>query len=383
MKEYTVFLIAGEASGDLLGSRLMKALKQAPNCNFKFIGVGGERMTEEGLESLFPMHELSVMGFVEVIPHLPKLIKLINYTADEIKRINPDIVITIDSPDFCFRVAKKLQNTNIKLVHYVAPSVWAYRPGRARKVAKLYDHLLTLLPFEPIYFEREGLKSTFVGHPIVEEVQLGNRKEFRSQYKLTDRETLLCMLPGSRAGEIKRMLPIFLEATRLTSKIIPNLVLAISTIPSTNDLVKEIIQDFPLKTLIINDIEEKKHLYAGADIALAKSGTGTLELALAGLPMIVTYKINPVSAFFLKPFFKVPYVNLINIIQNKQVIPEMLQDMCKAEILSNNIKRIINNKELQQKQRDTSKQVFIKLGMNLKPSPSEKAAKVIIELIES
>jgi lipid-A-disaccharide synthase len=191
------------------------------------------------------------------------------------------------------------------------------------------------------------------------------------------------MLPGSRAGEIKRMLPIFLEATRLTSKIIPNLVLAISTIPSTNDLVKEIIQDFPLKTIIINDIEEKKHLYAGADIALAKSGTGTLELALAGLPMIVTYKINPISAFFLKPFFKVPYVNLINIIQNKQVIPEMLQDMCKAEILSNNIKRIINNKELQQKQRDTSKQVFIKLGYNLKPSPSEKAAKVIIEMIES
>src|SRR5690606_18985 len=206
---YRVFIVAGEPSGDALAAPLMRALRsRAPHISF--FGVGGPLMTAEGLKSLFPMDELSVMGLFEVLPRLPRLLRRIDQTADAARRIAPDVFITVDAPDFSFRVARKLLGTAFPKIHYVAPSVWAWRPGRAKKIAALYDHLLTLLPFEPPYFEAEGLPANFVGHSVVESgANLGDGAAFRARGGIGDSERLLMLLPGSRRGEVTRHLPIF------------------------------------------------------------------------------------------------------------------------------------------------------------------------------
>jgi lipid-A-disaccharide synthase len=381
-KQYTAkkyFIIAGEASGDLLGAKLIHSLKKL-NSQIEFKGIGGKHMASEGLNSLFSMHELSIMGFVEILPHIPNILSRIRQTVDYIQKWQPDVVITIDSPGFCLRVAKKLQNTNIKLVHYVAPSVWAYKPKRAKVFASIYDHLLALLPFEPDYFTREGLASTFIGHPVVEEDFTSvEPATFRTKYNINHDQQIIAITPGSRKGEINRLLPIFLESIKIIKQQISNIYPVIVATPELETIIRQMTS--PADILIISDKEDKKACFKAAQMVIAKSGTNTLEIAMAGAPMITAYKVNPLSAILLKIMIKTPYVNIINILANHEIIPELLQENCTPEKIAESALNLINNQQLCTEQVKLNTLQLAKLGLGSKPNPSEKAAHKLIEII--
>ncbi len=378
----TLFLIAGEASGDALGAKLMAALKKQSARAITFHGIGGDRMAKEGLISLFPMQELSIMGFVEILPHARRLLGRIRQTTETIRRVKPDAVITIDAPGFNFRIAKALRNADIPLMHYVAPTVWAYKPKRAQKIAELYDHLLALLPFEPPYFERAGLACTFIGHPIVEEkVTGGNGKRFRKKHGIAEKAPLLCLLPGSRPGEVKRLLPVFSEATARLHQRFKHLHAVILTTPLLQETLRMQTQTWPCPLVLCAQAEEKADMFAACTAALAKSGTATLELAMAGVPMAVAYRVHPLSAWMLRRMITVPYVTLVNLIVNKPVIPELLQEQCNPIALAETLERLLRDSATRKKQLKESRPALKRLGLSQSPSPSEKAAEAVLQLL--
>lgn len=334
MRSYTVFLSAGEPSGDFLGSQLMKALKSQLGGNVTFMGVGGPLMAAEGLSSLFPIEELSIMGLAEVIPHIRRIRRRIQETVTAIEAVRPNIVVTIDAPGFNFRVGKALKKRikSIPLVHYVAPSVWAWRPGRARAVAQFLDHLLVLFPFEPPYFSKEGLATTFVGHPVVElGLEKADDPSFRARHKIPAAASILTLLPGSRRGEISRLLPVFQETTSRLQQKYPGLHVVIPTLPHLADQIQ---QQFALPVTIVTTPFEKFAAYHESQAALAASGTVSLELAAAGLPMVIAYKINPITHFLVRCLVKVKYACLVNLLMNQEVVPERLQNDCTPEKLA-------------------------------------------------
>ncbi len=378
------FLIAGEASGDLLGSKLIAELK-AQNPDAKFLGVGGKLMQEQGLISIFPMEELSVMGFLEVVPHIPKLLARIKQTAEAVIKEKPDFVITIDSPDFCFRAMKKLKNFHeTKKIHLIAPSVWAYREGRAEKISKLYDLLLAILPFEPPYFEKYGLKTVFIGHPVVENApDLSQKKSinlaFRQQKNIAPSDELLCLMPGSRNGEVTRIFPEFIAAVNLFAQKKNNVKVVIPLIDKTRALVSEMAKSLRVEYFLVEK-DEKAAAFCASDFALAKSGTNTIELSLYQVPMLVAYKINFFTHFLVKRMVKIKFANLVNLILNKEVIPEMLQKNCEGEKLFEVLKKITSNKDLAQKQIDKSQVALKLMGLGFAQNPSQKAAQEILKI---
>jgi lipid-A-disaccharide synthase len=387
MKKF--FIIAGEASGDLLGSKLIAELKAqlaVKNEAAEFIGVGGRLMQEQGLTSIFAMEELSIMGFLEVIPHIPKLLRRINQTAETIIKEKPDFVITIDSPDFCFRVIKKLSNEKFKKIHLIAPSVWAYREGRAQKISKLYDLLLAILPFEPPYFEKYGLKTVFIGHPIIENAPDFSQKEksnsdFRKKHTIQNDDIVICVTPGSRNGEVKRIFPEFIEAINLLAKkqaLKSKIKVAIPLIDKTRNLVCEMAKALEVEYFLIEK-EEKVSAFFASNFALAKSGTNTVELSLYRLPMIIAYKINFLTHAIVKRMVKIKFANLINLILNKEVIPEMLQDNCEAQKISNHLEKLIFDKNLAQQQITETFAALKLLGLGSLENPSQKAAHEILK----
>lgn len=383
-----IFIIAGEASGDVLGGKLIFKIKEEIQNNPKFsgkkleiFGVGGQNMSDQGLKSLFDMSELSLMGFVEILPHLPKLIKRINQTAKKIIDIKPDIVVTIDSPDFCFRVIKKLNKNpiskEIKKIHFVAPTVWAYREKRAQKIAKLFDLLLVILPFEPPYFEKYGLKTAFVGHPITEN-KVNVQNNFRQKFNIKNDEILICLTPGSRMGEIKRIFPEMIAAMNILSEKYQNLVIAIQTTKKTKIVIKEHLNQFQSKAILV-DTQDKIELFSSANFAIAKSGTNTLEMAMYKLPMIVTYKVNFLTYCLVKMMIKIKFANLINLILNREIIPEMIQQNCSGPKLAEKLEYLIKNPTIQKNQIEEAQKVLKILGMDSEESPSSKAAKAILQ----
>lgn len=382
MKKF--FVIAGEASGDLLGSKLIKELKvQEPSASF--IGVGGKLMKEQGLVSIFPMEELSVMGFFEVLPHISKLLARIKETAEVIKREKPNFVITIDSPDFCFRVLKKLQNfRETKKVHLIAPSVWAYRSGRAKKISKLYDLLLAILPFEPPYFEKHGLKTVFIGNLIVENAPDFSQKnylrsEFRKNRNISESATVLSLTPGSRNSEVTKIFPEFIGAINLLAAKKSDVKVIIPLIDKTRELVTQMAKDLKVEYFLIEKEDKNSALFA-ADFALAKSGTNTLEISLYRLPMVIAYKINFLTHFLLKRMVKIQFANLINLISNQEIIPEMLQDKCRSDLIFVEMQKLLENKILAQKQIDDSEAALKLMGLGSLENPSFKAAKEILKI---
>lgn len=320
-----IYLIAGESSGDNIGSKLIKAIKLLEPDTL-FYGIGGKKMREQGMNLLFPAEELAVMGFFEIIPYLPKFILRLKQTIRDILSIQPDAVITIDSPGFSFRVAKSIKKQlKGKLIHYVAPTVWAYKPDRAKKIAKLYNHLLVILPFEPQYFLKEGLNTTFVGYPAIEDLSISNRSVFRKKYHLSSDDLLICLAPGSRKQEIHSLLPIFLDSiVQLQKNIKRKVIVAIPTQEHLNASIQKYIPD-SLKVILVED-EDKLHLFSSADLALSKSGTITTELAFYQLPTVVAHKINWLSYKLLKHIIKIQYVTIINLLAQKELIPELLQE---------------------------------------------------------
>ncbi|MDR1390845.1 MAG: lipid-A-disaccharide synthase [Holosporales bacterium] len=350
-----LYIIAGEPSGDFLGSFVINKLKTMHD--FEITGIGGKFMEEAGLKSLFDINEISIAGITEIIPHILKIKKLINFTVNSILKNVPHVLLTIDSPGFCFRVAKliKKKNPSIKLIHLVAPSVWAWRSKRAVKLAKLYDHLLTLFDFEPKYFIKHNLKTTFVGHPAIEKFE--NSDNVKSNTVL--------LLPGSRTQEIKLLLPIFLEAVKSidTDRIV------ISTLPHLKPLIKSMLVSQKME--IISDEEKKAALYRTAKLAIVSSGTATLQLALSGCPMVVCYRLSWISYAIIRALVKVDYISLVNIILNHSVVPELIQNDCNADFIT----KIANSIDIEF-QIENFKKLRTRLMSGNIP-PSEKIAQIV------
>ena len=380
-RDATIFLVAGEPSGDILGGRLMAALKARAGAAPRFAGVGGERMAAEGLDSLFPMGELSVMGYLEVVPKIPWLLARVRQTAEAARGLRPDAVVTIDSPDFSFRVARRLAGQGIPLIHYVAPQVWAHRPGRAAKIARFLDHLLALLPFEPPFFEAAGLPCSFVGHAIVEEgADQGDGPAFRARHGIPPEATLVCVLPGSRHGEVARHLPIFGAALGRLAEGFPGLRAVAPTIPSVARAVTAAAADWPVDTRVVAGRNEKYSALAAADVAMAASGTVALELAIADVPMVITYKANPLTIWAARRMIRVPYVCLVNLILDRPVVPELLQEQCRPDLLADAVGHLLNDAEARRTQRAEARRAVEQLGLG-GPPPSQRAAEIVLDVI--
>lgn len=353
-----IFLISGEASGDRLGAALMEGLSDLLDDEVEFLGVGGPLMQAQGMESLFPMDELSVMGLAEILPKYRQLKRRIAETAEAALQAKPDVMISIDSPDFCLRVAKLVKAaSDIRTVHYVAPSVWAWREGRATKMAKVIDHVLALLPFEPPLMEAAGMECNFVGHPVVSEPQASNVEAtlFRAKHKLGQNKTLL-VLPGSRRGEVSRLTPVFGAALQEIVQAEPDLKLVIPTTGNVTDLVREAVADWPVKPVILDPrgMEpevyklEKAAAFAAADAALAASGTVSLELAAAGTPMVIAYDMNWLSRILISRMLKVDTVTLVNLVSETRTVPEFIGKNCQPEKIAPAVVKVLGGARGQQ-----------------------------------
>lgn len=379
-----ICVIAGEASGDLLGAGLMRALKVA-RPDVVFTGIGGDAMQAEGLNSLFPMQELSVMGISEVAPKLFSIMSRMSQTVAHVVKEKPAALITIDSPDFCFRVAKKVRGKTkgaVKCIHYVAPSVWAWRPERARKIAQFLDHILTLLPFEPPYFEEHNLRATFVGHPIVERIDYrGDGNRFRAKHGLRTDQQILCMLPGSRVSELGRLMDKFCETSDIVLRDRHQMAIVIPTLPHLKPMIEKFFKGKGINPIITTDPEDKFDSFAASRVAIAASGTVTLELALCDTPHIIAYKLTAFSAWIARKLIKTPYVNLINIILKKSVVPELLLENCEPGPMSKAVMKLLDDKEARAAQLMDFRRALIELGLGDPQTPSEKAAAAVLKTI--
>jgi len=289
-------------------------------------------------------------------------------------------VITIDGPDFSFRLAKKLKGENIPLIHYVAPTVWAWRPGRAKKIAKLYDHLLAILPFEPPYFEKVGLPCTFVGHSVMEQgADKGDAARLRAELNLADDTKIITVLPGSRRSEIKRLAPIFAETLKLLQPLTGGFIVVVPTIPQIHDFLLPYLDEWPIQPTVLLGDQKKYDAFAASHVALAASGTVALELAIAGAPHIIAYKLNALTVMLYRWLIKVKFANLTNLLLNRAVVPEYLQDDCAPEKMAKGLFELWNNGAARAQQRQAFTQVKTMLENNHMP-PSQKAARVVCEV---
>ena len=380
--EPLIFLIAGEPSGDSIGGRLMAALRARSGGRVRFAGIGGPEMTGGGLDSLFPMSELAVMGVVEILPRAPGLLRRMRETAAAIRALGPAAVVSIDAPAFCFGVWRRLGNAGIPLIHYVAPTVWAWRPGRARKYARTIDHLLALLPFEPPYFEREGLGCTFVGHPVLESgADTANGADFRARHRLGEAGPVLGILPGSRRGEVSRLMPHFGEAVARLADRFPGLEVVIPAIPTLVPEIEAVSRRWPVRSLVTSGIETKFDAMAACDAAIAASGTVSLELAMAGVPTVIGYRLNPVTMALVRRMVRVKYVNLINLLLDRPAIPELLQGDCRADTLADAAAKLLASESERNDQRAAFGDAIAMLSAGAM-LPSDRAAGVVLDLIE-
>ena len=322
-----VFVIAGEASGDKLGAALMAGLSGLTDV--KFDGVGGPLMAEQGLVSRFPMDELTVMGLAEILPKYRALKARVHQMAQAVLDSNPDVLITIDSPDFCLRVAKLVKaGSDIRCVHYVAPTVWAWRPKRAAEMARHIDQVLALFPFEPPLMQAAGMRCDFVGHPVVTD-------PIASQVEAAAWDgdgALVMLLPGSRRGEIARLLPRFGLAAALIAQARPDVRFALPTTANVYDgVVAGVAEwDAPVSVLDADQKDEKRGLFAAADVALAASGTVSLELAANDTPMVIAYDMAWLSRTIISRLLLVDTVTLVNLVSDSRVIPEFVGKDCVA-----------------------------------------------------
>ena len=345
-----IFIIAGEASGDVLGARLMTAVRAA-RPGAEFAGIGGARMAEAGLVSQFPMQELAVMGLAEILPRIFSLKRRISETVEAIKTSRPDIVVTIDSPGFCLRVLKGV-GCGIRRVHYVAPQVWAWRQERVKHYPGLWDELLCLLPFEPEFFAPHGLNPVFVGHPVLESgADAGDAARFRAQHNLPADAVPVVLMPGSRVTETTRLLPVFRQTMALLSNTVPGLQPVVAAASGIADAVAARTTDWPVRPIIVRDVASRYDAFAAAHAALTKSGTSTLELAMAGVPMAVTYRVNPLSAAIAKRLIKVKYVAMINLLAGGPLVPELLQEDCTPEKLAATLQNLLTSPDAAATQR--------------------------------
>lgn len=380
-----IWLIAGEPSGDLIGARLIEALKALTGDRIRVTGIGGEAMEAAGLQSRFPISDIAVMGLIEIIPRIPLIKRRMRETIAQIEVDKPAIVVSIDVPGFCYDVWKGLRGSGIPLVHYVAPTVWAWRPDRAQKFARELDHLMALLPFEPPYFEKEGLDCTFVGHPVLEGgADQGNGVDFRETHGIAPAETAICVLPGSRRGELKRLAEVFRQSAFEIVKKHPDAVFVFPTVSYLRERVSELAESWPGRTVVVSSTTEKFDAMQACNVAMAASGTVSLELAMARVPHLVAYRMNALTVWIVKLLYGVDqkYANLVNILLDREIIPEFIQERCRSDLIAGKISELLDDHAVREEQLKFTENAL----STLRPEsglPSDAAASVVVSLLDA
>lgn len=381
-----VFFITGEASGDSLGSSLIHEFKRRYGDSVECVGVGGDKMAVAGLDVLLPMDQISVIGIWEVIPKIPQLIKINKAIIEEIEKRQPDVVITIDFPDFNFMLSKKLKKRGIfkgKIIHYVAPSVWAWRPGRAKKISGFLDGILCLFPMEPDFFKPFNLPAAFIGHPLVEQdVDQGDSEDFRKVNEVAEHNKILGLFFGSRESEFKNLGETIKSSAKLISEFEKDVIVLAPTLPDLEFHIQNILDGIGIPAIVSTATAYKWSAFKSCDVAIATSGTVALELAYVGIPHVVIYKVNPITAFILKFLIKVKTVHLANILLGSAVVPELLQGKCTKENITREVLKLFKSKELRDKQIESFKTLREILGANDTKTPSEKAVDFIETIVK-
>jgi lipid-A-disaccharide synthase len=374
-------LVVGEPSGDVTGAELMRALKTlAPAA--RLVGVGGPAMSAEGLKSLFPLDATSVMGLREVVPRIPAILARVRSASDFALRTRPGLVVLIDSPDFTHRIARRIKRADpsLRTANYAPPQVWGSRPGRARRMARYMDAVLTLLPFEAPYFARHGIETHFVGYPVIARARLMTGGDaFRRLHGIGEGAPLLAVLPGSRRNEIRFILPAFKHAVQILANEIPGLVCVMPTIGHVASLVRAATADWPTRAVVVEEEREKFAAFDAADAALAASGTVTTELALAKTPMVVGYRMGALTYQIAKRFVRVPYITLVNLILEREAIPEFIQARCTGEALAGALRRLFADPAARAEQVRAMAEAMHAIGEGGE-SPSLRAARAVLDL---
>lgn len=377
-----IFISAGEVSGDVLGGRLMDALRRLSPREIEFRGIGGPDMTAHGLDSLFPISELAVMGLVEIIPHIPRLKRRIAETAAAVTAFQPDVLVTIDAPGFNKRLAAACGETSFPKVHYVAPTVWAWRPGRVHKFKALFDRLLCLLPFEPPYFAAVGLKAPFVGHSVIESgADRGDGAGFRRRNGIAATATVLCLLPGSRRGEVARLLPTFRTVVEGVAGRVPGLHVVLPTVPHLTDTLSGLIADWTVPVTLVTDSTQKYDAMAAANGALAASGTVALELAMARVPTVIAYRINALTYAVIMRLVTTDFAHLINILAQREIVRERIQAQCRSDLLIDDVMGLLGPDGAHQV--DAVQPYLAQLSPGDGLTPSEAAAREVLDAISA
>ena len=381
MAKPLVFLVAGEPSGDSLGAELMKGLFAETGGAIDFVGVGGPEMEAQGLVSSFPMSDLSVMGLFEVLPRLARVLRRLRQTSRSVLAIRPSVLVTIDSQEFSWRLARRIHPAPFPVVHYVAPTVWAWRPSRARKVAAVTDRLLLLFPFEKPWWDRIGHDAVHVGHPVASNPPPAGVGILRESLICGGPGPLLAVLPGSRKAEVRRHLPIFREVVARLVRDCPRLTLVIPTVANVAQDVRDGTSSWPWPLAVIDaDVSGRRKAMAAADAALAVSGTVALELASVGTPHIIAYRANPLTAAIIRRVSTVDHASLVNLTAGMDVTPEYLQEECRADLIHDGIRRIIAEPSVAERQKHQMARVMEALR-HPEGSSSRVAAHNILELI--
>ena len=371
-----VFILTGEASGDKLASTVITNLKKL-NENVEYLSVGGSNLSRLGIRSIFDLNEITYIGFTSVILNIFKIRNKINYTVNEIIKFNPDIIFSVDSPDFTLRVSERVKKIkpNIKIIHYVAPQVWIWRENRVKKFKKFVDHFLLLFDFEKKYFDKENIKNTFVGHPLLEKkisnIDISN---------ISKGKKIISIFPGSRLSELKTLLPILVEFIKLMNTRFNEYVYIFHSTEENKNKISDELKNHNLENIkVVSDKIIKSEVLLNSIFAVAKSGTVSLEICNAKVPSIIIYKINLINFLIMKSLVKVNFANLINIINNKEIIPELLQGECNAKEIFRSVVYFLKNPSYAQKQVDACSHTLNQIRS--KSSSAEEAAKILSEYL--
>jgi len=380
-KPLTLMIVCGEPSGDQLGAELMTGVRALAGGGIRIVGVGGAAMTAQGLHSLFALDDMAVMGLREVVPRIPAILRRVREATDFALATRPDAVVLIDSPDFTHRIARRIKrfDPRIRTVNYVAPQVWASRQYRARKMARYFDLVLALLPFEAPFFEAHGVHSVFVGHPVVERAaRMTGGETLRVRLGIADSAPLLAVLPGSRLSEVRLLLPMFRDVVARIAQDVPDLVCVLPTVPHVAARVRDGTRDWPTPLHIVEGDANKFAAFDAADVALAASGTVTTELALARTPMVVAYKLGWLTFALARPFIKAPYATLMNIILGREAVPEFIQQRCTPQALAGAVTKLLRDPAAREEQLRALSAATHILGVD-EEAPSLRAARVLLD----
>ena len=375
-----IFILTGEPSGDKLASTVINKLKKK-HSDIEYLSVGGSHLNSLGIKSIYDLKEITYIGFTSVILNLFKIRNKINETVKKIIEFNPDILFSVDSPDFTLRVAEKIKsiNPNIKTIHYVAPQVWVWREGRVKKFKKFLDHILLLFDFEKKYFDKENIPNTFVGHPLLEHE---TKDKIDLSNIISNDKKIISLFSGSRSSEVNLLLPILIDFINMMNTKFDNFTFVFHATKENKNLISEKINNVNLKNVeVISDDNIKKQILSKSTFAVSKSGTVSLEICNAKVPSIIIYKMNFLNFLIIKMLVKIKFANIINIINNKEIIPELIQNDCNAREIYNSVVYFLKNPELMKKQINDCEETLSKIRS--KTSSSDEASSVLTKFLIS